>query len=88
VVVLAGMLLAIFLYQHLDKVLGLCGSILGTTVVLMIPSRLHFLLISKREDSKLGRFGDQFITYYSIFVMVFVTALQINMWSKGEGTGH
>jgi len=47
IVLIVGMILAIYLYDSLDKVLALCGAILGTTVVLFIPSLCHYKLVAK-----------------------------------------
>ena len=50
VVLIIGMLLAIFFYDSLDKVLALSGTMLGTTVVLFIPAVCHYRLIASKAN--------------------------------------
>lgn len=48
-VLAAGMTLAVFFYDDLDRILAMSGCLLGTTVVLIVPSVCHYVLITKPE---------------------------------------
>lgn len=52
IVLLIAMLLALFFYNSLDKLMALSGTILGTTVVLFIPSLCHYKLIARKENQR------------------------------------
>ena len=82
VVLVIGMLLAIYLYDHLDKVLALCGAILGTTVVLFIPSVCHFKLIAcdRFEGSTLMKVFDLTISTYAVIVLILATSQVLFKW--------
>jgi hypothetical protein len=65
------MILAIFFYDKLDKILALSGTLLGTTVVLLIPALCHYKLMVKSKAL------DIFIAGYSLLVLVGCTSIII-----------
>ena len=46
-VLLLGIIAAMYLKDMLDKVLALCGTLLGSTVVMTIPALCHYKLLAK-----------------------------------------
>jgi hypothetical protein len=44
-VLMIGLILAVFFYDKLDKVLAASGTLLGTTVVLLVPTLCHIRII-------------------------------------------
>ena len=75
------MITAVFLYEKLDKVLAICGSVLGTSVVLFLPSVSHYLLIGKsHKGTPWTRRIDLGIAVYAIIVLVGVTTQEILGW--------
>ena len=51
-VLLAGILCALYLKDSLDKVLSLSGCILGTTVCLTMPVLSHYFLLAQTKTQK------------------------------------
>ena len=78
-VLLAGILLAVFFYEKLDKLLALSGTILGTMLVLFIPSMCHYKLVAK---SKCSKCGDIFIACYAVVVLVICSSNVIKNWNN------
>ena len=66
---IVGMLMAIFFYDKLDKILALCGTILGTTVVLFIPAICHYKI------AKNTPYQDAFIAVYAATVLVVCSSI-------------
>ena len=52
VVLLAGILCALYLKDTLDKVLSLSGCVLGTTVCLTMPALSHYFLLARTRKEK------------------------------------
>jgi len=84
VVLILGILMAVYFYDYLDKVLALCGSVLGTSVVLLTPSLCHYKIVAKNSGSSYSRVVDILIAAYASFVLVFCTGQVIYGWAKGE----
>jgi hypothetical protein len=65
-------LLAIFLYDKLDKVIALSGTFLGTTVVLFIPEACHYKLVASDRwtGSMSAKIVDIFIIIYAFTTLV------------------
>jgi amino acid permease len=72
VVCIMGVLLAVFLYDKLDKVIALSGTFLGTTVVLFIPATCHYKLVatSRFHGSNFQKGVDIFIIVYAFTALV------------------
>lgn len=74
-VLLAGILLAIFFYDKLDKILALCGTILGTTVVLFIPACCHYTIMGRSHV-------DMFIACYAVLMLFVVSSIVFSNWNN------
>lgn len=72
-VLLVGIVCAIYLKDDLDKLVSLSGSIMGTTVVMTIPALCHYKLVAK---TKMERIVDITLLFISIVVTI-VTTYQI-----------
>ena len=72
VVCIMGVLLAVFLYDKLDKVIALSGTFLGTTVVLFIPATCNYKLVatSRFHGSNFQKGVDIFIIVYAFTALV------------------
>ena len=46
IVLIIAIILALWLYEYLDKVLAIIGTVCGLSVVLVIPSICHYKLIA------------------------------------------
>lgn len=53
IVLLLGIIAAMYLKDCLDKVLALSGTLLGTTVVLIIPTLCHQKLLAKTMEQSI-----------------------------------
>jgi len=74
-VLVIGILLAVFFYDQLDKILALMGTILGTTVVLFIPACCHYRIMGRSHV-------DMFIACYSIVMLILVSSIVFSNWNK------
>jgi len=77
VVLLLGIILALYFRKYLDKVLSLCGCILGTTVVMTFPVLAHYKLLAKTTKDKVI---DITMLVISVSVMIVVAYQIINKW--------
>ena len=84
VVCLIGVLLAVFLYDKLDKVIALSGTFLGTTVVLFIPATCHFKLVasSRFHGSNFQKIVDLFIIIYAFVALVVCSSTIFKNWNN------
>ena len=76
VVLIIGIVLAVFFYDQLDKIMALGGTILGTTVVLFTPAACHYKIV--QSSPKI----DIFITIYALIVLVFCSGVIFAKWSN------
>jgi len=83
-VLIIGMTLAVFFYDKLDRILAFSGTILGTMVVLFVPSVCHYRLIArdKFEGSRCAKVGDLFIACYALGVLLLCSVNLISNWDN------
>lgn len=81
-VLLVGIISALYLAEILDKVFALCGTILGTTVVMTLPALCHYKVIACSEDqgSLSGRIVDIMLLIVSIGAMCLCTYQIVIDW--------
>ena len=76
-VLLLGIICAMYLKDQLDKVLSLCGCILGTTVCLTMPALCHYNLIA---ESKQAKAIDMFMIILAQVILIVCSIQIISQW--------
>ena len=71
-----------FFYYILPKIMGLCGVLLGTTVVMITPAILNNTLVAKTCCDKTINWT---LIVYAVIVTVFLTFFLIYTWDSGGG---
>lgn len=77
IVLLLGIVCAIYLKESLDKLLALSGTILGTNVVMSIPAICHLRLMAKTKTEIILDFV---IIMISLSIMILCTYYIILQW--------
>jgi len=69
-VLLLGLILALYFGKYLDKVLSICGCVLGTPIVMTLPVLAHYKLLAKTTTDKVIDIG---MLVISLGVMIVCT---------------
>ena len=74
---MAAILIAIYYFHKLDKILALSGTLLGTPLVMTFPAICHYKLVAK---SSLGKAVDVFLVIISFVAMSLCTFNIVHKW--------
>ena len=74
---LAGLVVTVYVAEYLDKMISICGVLIGMSNVLFIPALCHYELMA---ETKIAKAGDIAIMCFAVFMLFFGPFTIIRQW--------